>query len=106
MRVRFTVVSLALAIMAAVFLLVYPVYSGFDGTRPTSATLLDENGKWVMIPMLLPVLVALIPVVDPRRGVRIEAAVVLGAFVVVAGCSVGLFYTPAAMIVAARARGR
>jgi hypothetical protein len=46
--------------------------------------------------------------VFPRRGVRIEAAVVLVAFVVVAGFSTGLFYAPAAvtMIVAARARRR
>jgi hypothetical protein len=60
-----------------------------------------------MIPMLLPVLVALIPVVFPRRGVRIAAAVLLGAFVVVASFTIGLFYAPAtvAMVVAAKVRG-
>jgi hypothetical protein len=93
--------------VAAVFLVVHPVHSGFDGTRPSSATSLDENGTWVLIPILLPVLVALISVVSPRRAVRVAAVVLLGAFVAVAGFSIGLFYLPAAvaMIVAARARG-
>ena len=35
---RLTLLSLGLAIAAVVFLLVCPVYSGFDGTRPTRAT--------------------------------------------------------------------
>jgi hypothetical protein len=75
--------------VAALFLLVFPVYSGFDGTIPTGTTLLDVNGTWVVVPMLLPVLVALIAVVFPRPGVRIAAAVLLGAFVLVAGFSIG-----------------
>jgi hypothetical protein len=90
-----------------VFRIVYPVYSGFDGTCPTSATLLDVNGTWVVVPMLLPVLVALIPGRAPAPWRADRGGGVLGAFVVVAGFSIGLFYATAtvAMVVAARARG-
>jgi hypothetical protein len=50
---------------------------------------------------------AVIPVVFPRRAVLIAAAVLLGAFVLIAGFSIGLFFAPAAvaMVVAARERG-
>jgi hypothetical protein len=43
MTVRPTSVSFRLA-AAAVFSLVWPIYSGFDGRRTTHATLLEVNG--------------------------------------------------------------
>jgi hypothetical protein len=59
MAMKFAVLSLALAIGAAVFLLTFPFYLGLDG----SLTLIDANGSWVLIPILLPVLVAVVPLV-------------------------------------------
>ena len=50
---RLTLLSLALAIAAAVFLLVYPTYSGFSDNRPTRATLLEVNGQRVPLRVLL-----------------------------------------------------
>ena len=50
--------------MAAIFLLVGTVYSGFDGERTTHATLLRVNGRWVIVPVMFPVLVALVVRVD------------------------------------------
>jgi hypothetical protein len=103
MTMRLTLLSLALAIAAALFLLVYPVYSGLNNSHPTRATLLEVNGQSAIIPVALPVVVALVPVLFPHRVIRIIAAVVLGAFALIGGFTIGLFYVPAAvaMVVAA-----
>src|SRR5215472_14958595 len=94
-----TALSLALSIAGAVFLLIYPFYSDFDG----SLTLIEQNGSWVLIPILLPVLVAAVPLAFPRRRMRIISSMLLGAFVVVSGLAVGSCYLAAAgaMVVAA-----
>jgi hypothetical protein len=68
---RLTLLSLALAIAAAVFLFFYPTFSGFSDNRPT-------QGQWALIPVALPVVVALVPVMFPHPVIRIIAAVVLG----------------------------
>jgi hypothetical protein len=95
MRTRLTAASVGLA-AAAIFLLVAPVYSGFDGERPTHKTLLQVNGAWVVIPVLFPVLVALVPLIFRNQAVRVIAAIVMGAYVLVSGFSIGLFYLPGA----------
>jgi hypothetical protein len=96
-------VSFGLAIAAAIFLLVWPVYSGFDGERPTHSTLLRVNGPWVIVPVMFPVLVVLVPLVVRRKWSRIVAAIVISAFVLISGFSIGMFYLPAAslMLIAA-----
>jgi hypothetical protein len=76
MKTRLTAISFVLAMAAAIFLLVWPVYSGFDGRRPTHATLVQVNGGWVIGPVMFPVLVALVPLVVPRQAVRIVAVIV------------------------------
>ena len=75
MRTRLTVVSVGLAMAAAIYLMVWPVYSGSDGGRPAHATL-----KQV------------------KQAVRIAAAIVLGGFVLISGFSIGLFYFPSAIL--------
>jgi hypothetical protein len=90
--------SFGLTVAAAVFLLVWPVYSGFSGDRPTQATLLQINGSWVIIPVMFPVLVALVPLVARRQAVRIVAAIVMGGFVLISGFSFGMFYLPAGIL--------
>jgi di/tricarboxylate transporter len=67
MRIRLTAISFGLAMVAAVFLLVWPVYSGLNGERPTHATLLQINGWWAVVPLMFPVMVALVPLVVRRR---------------------------------------
>ena len=77
MKMRLTAASFGLALAAAIFLLVWPVYSGFDGVRTTQATLLQVNGYWALVPVGFPV--------------------VIGGFSFISGFSVGLFYLPAAV---------
>jgi hypothetical protein len=98
MKALLTTVSLGLALGAAVYLLVWPVYSGFEGNRPTRATLLEINGQWAIIPVMFPVLVALMPLLFRKQVVRIIATVLMGAFSIIGGMSIGLFYVPAAFL--------
>ena len=98
MRARLTAISFGLAVAAAVFLLVWPVYSGFNGERATHATLLQINGWWAVVPVMFPVVVALVPVVFRRQVARIVAAIVMCAFVLISGFSIGMFYLPAGVL--------
>jgi hypothetical protein len=98
MRARLTAVAFALAMAAAIFLLGWPVYSGFDGERTTHATLLQINGGWAVVLVMSPVLAALVPLLFRRQAVRIVAAIVMGGFVFISGFSIGLFYLPAGIL--------
>jgi hypothetical protein len=80
MKNRLTAISFALALAAAIYLLVWPVYSGFHDARPTRATLVEINGEWVIVPVMFPVLVALVSLVVRKQVVRIIAAIVMGGF--------------------------
>lgn len=91
MKTRLAAVSFGLALAAAVFLLMWPVYSN-------GATLLQVNGSWAVVPVIFPVVVALLPGIFRKQAVRIVAAIVMGAFALVAGMSIGLFYVPAAIV--------
>jgi hypothetical protein len=48
MRDRLTAIAFGLAVAAAIFLLIWHVYAGFDGELPTHATLIQMNGWWVV----------------------------------------------------------
>jgi hypothetical protein len=98
MKTWLTVVSLGLAVAAAIFLLIVPAYSGFNGTRATHATLMDVNGQWVIIPVMFPVVVALMPLLFPGRVVRIITTIIIGGFSLIASFTIGLFYLPAAVV--------
>ena len=83
-------ISFGLALVASCLLLVLPTYSGWSSESPLvqqHATLLQVNGPRALIPLAIPVLIALIPVLLPKWWVRLVAGVVLGAFVGVAGFS-------------------
>lgn len=107
-----TLISLFLALAASCLLLVMPTYNGethstdakghMTVTR-TQATLLQVNGRSALISLGIPVLIALIPVLIPKRGVSIGAAILLSVFAILGGFTIGLFYVPSAitMIVAA-----
>src|SRR5260370_42097594 len=97
MKTRLTAVAFALSIAAAIFLLVWPVYSGFHDARPTRATLVDINGEWVIVPVMFPVLVALVSLVVRMQVVRIIAAIVMGGPALIS-FSIGSFYLPAGIL--------
>jgi hypothetical protein len=99
MKTRLTWVSFGLAMAGAALLLILPVYSGFDGNRVTHATLLEMNGTWAIFPVMLPVLIAATPLLFRKQAVRIIAMVLLCGFVLIA-MSIGLFYLPAAIMMA------
>jgi len=94
---RLTLVSLFLAVAAAALLLIYPTYSEFSDHRTIRATLLEVNGQWAIVPVMFPVVIALVPVIFPHRVIRMIAAVILGGFAAIGGASIGLFYVPAAV---------
>jgi hypothetical protein len=105
-------ISLLLALAASCLLLVMPTYNGetrsadaqghMTVTR-TQATLLQVNGRSALISLGVPVLIALIPVLIPKRGVLIGAAILPCVVAIINGFTGGLFYVPSAltMIVAA-----
>ena len=88
---------------AAIFLLVWPVYSGFDGNGnlTTRATLLQVNGPWVILLVIFPVLVALLPLIFRNQMTRIIATILIGGFAIISGFSIGLMYLPAAVMMLA-----
>jgi hypothetical protein len=89
-------VSFGLATAAAVLLLILPAYSGMQDGRVTHATLLEVNGQWAIVPVILPACVAFLALVLRKQPVRVLAAILMGAFALVS-FSIGLFYLPAAV---------
>jgi hypothetical protein len=95
-----TAVSCSLALAASVFLLVFPSgRSGYWGGQYHTTTLLQEEGLWVLIPLSFPVVVTLLPLVFPKQAVRILASIIIWAFAILGGFSIGLFYIPSAVVV-------
>jgi hypothetical protein len=92
MKTRLTAVAFASSIAAAIFLLVWPVYLGVGSGGVTYRTLIQMNGRWVIAPVMCPVLVALVPLVLRRQAVRVIAAIVMGGFVLITGFSIGMCY--------------
>ena len=98
MKTRLTGVSFALAVAAAIFWLVWPTYSGFNGARPARGTALEVNGPYILIPVMFPVLTALIALLLGKQWARIAATILMGGFVVIGCFTIGLFYLPAAIL--------
>lgn len=109
--------SLLLALAAALALAFLPLVSirrpSLPGEPPGEirhATLLAWEGLGILLVLLVPVLVAAVPLALERtrwRGVsRAVAAVLLSVGVLVGIASIGLFYLPSAVVmVAAATRG-
>jgi hypothetical protein len=94
-------ISFGLAFAVSILLLVLPSYSGWSSESPLvqqHATLLQVNGPRALIALVIPVLIALVPVLLPKWWLRLVAGLVLAAFVAVGGFSIGLFYAPSAVI--------
>ena len=108
-------VAVILAAGAGLFLALYPAYQGVsesvssNGTVTSSsdsATLIAENGAWVILLLCVPValaVLALLGAVRGRRAVVWVPAVILLVFAILGGFSIGLFYAPAALALLAAA---
>ncbi len=57
------------------------------------------NGPSVLLPVMFPVFIALLPLMFHKQAVRVVAAILMGGFSLVA-MSIGLFYLPAAILMA------
>jgi hypothetical protein len=88
-------ISLGLAAAAAIFLLLVPVYWGSNGG---SRTLIEENGQWVIVLVMFPVVAAFLPVVFRKQAVRVIATLLLGGFVMIGSFTLGFLYLPAALV--------
>lgn len=100
----------ALAIAAGLWLAFYPdFYQGVSATatsggavvqRSEHASLIAENGAWVVGLLVVPVILSgfgLLGVVKRYRLLAWGAALVLLAFSILSGFSIGLFYAPSAV---------
>ena len=99
-RASTLVVAACGAAAAASFaLLVLPVYGeSASDAGEHGATLIAVNGAWGLIWLVLPIVVAALPLLVRRRiALRIAAVLVLG-FALVAGFSIGDFYLPAGLL--------
>jgi hypothetical protein len=108
-------VAVILAAAAGFFLALYPVYQGVSESVSSSgavangsdsATLIAENGAWVILLLCVPVAFAVLGLLGAVRGRRAlvwAPAVVLLVFALLAGFSIGLFYAPAALALLAAA---
>jgi hypothetical protein len=94
-------ISFGLAVAVSGLLLVLPTYSGWSSESPfvqQHATLLQVNGPRALIALTIPVLIGLVPLLLPKWWVRFVAGLVLAAFVLVGGFSIGLFSAPSAAV--------
>jgi hypothetical protein len=98
MKTRLTGVAFGLALAAAIFLVVWPTYSGSNGSQPTRATLLQVGGPYALVPVMFPVLTTLIALLLRKQWVRIVAAILISGFAPISGFTIGLFYLPAAIL--------
>ena len=103
MRARLWVTIAAVAAVVGAAVVVFaPTYGqcSSDGatTRCGEASGLSVNGSWILVVASVPVLIALVPLLVPRRVVRVIAAVLLWICCVIALFSVGIFFVPAAIV--------
>ena len=95
-----TSISFGLAFAASCLLLFLPVYSigSSESNSLRHATLLGVNGPLAVVAVAIPVLIALVPLLIPKFSARLIAGLILLAFAVISGFSIGLFYFPSAIM--------
>jgi len=88
-------------------LMLAPIYStasceSVDGGAEVCTTgresLIENEGLGAVAILAIPVLLAAVPVVYPRRAVAIAVAVVLSLLTLLGAASIGLFFLPAAAL--------
>jgi hypothetical protein len=81
-----------------------PAYTGDGGDE----TLIGHEGTWVAAILGIPIALAAAPLIAPARTRRLALLVASGlavAFVLATGFTVGLFYTPTAVLLMIAASG-
>jgi hypothetical protein len=99
-----TRVAFALALVAAIVVAFGPTYttcavSSSDGVSMCSRSSgVDVNGWWILVVASVPVVLTLIAMLIPRRGVLIASTALLWIGCVLGLLSVGIFFVPAAIV--------
>jgi hypothetical protein len=109
-------VALGFALLALLVLLFVPTVEDQVGTvvdgefravDTRRITLTESEGWWIVLPLLLPVAATALPLLARGRPaelpLRVAVAVALTAFVAIAALSIGPFYIPSALAMAAAA---
>lgn len=104
LRLCAAAIAWSLALILAAF--VAPAYHGersssTGATIHTSATLVHVNGTWVLIPVAVPALLALVVLAALAlrwRPVAVTAVIALAGFNVLAMFSIGVFVLPATVL--------
>jgi hypothetical protein len=123
--IRKVVISFFLVVLASVWGLVAPAYTGTTArevpvNRESSSppqtetpahpvqttTLAEANGPGTYFLLAIPVLVAGMPLLFRSRAVRILSAVLLMGWAVIGVASIGLFYIPSAAVMVWSALGK
>ncbi|AYG04869.1 hypothetical protein [Gryllotalpicola protaetiae] len=99
-------IALALAVVAVAAVLFVPSYSietssSDHGASYFVVSALVVNGPGMLVPLGIPLLVAVAPVAARGRAwhpVSITATVLLAAFAVIGAFSIGIFFAPAALV--------
>ena len=108
------------ALFASASMIVLPTYTTVSvsessdssgGVRPvveeTRQTLLEVNGPQVLVPLAVPIALAMVPLAFPRsrwrRVIQATAATLVSTFVVLTGFSIGMAYFPSAVLLFAAA---
>jgi len=86
-----TAVSFGLALFASCLLLVLPVYSisSSESNSLRHATFICVNGPMVLMALAIRVLIAWVPLLIPKFSSRMISGVILLAFAVISGFSIG-----------------
>jgi cytochrome bd-type quinol oxidase subunit 2 len=97
----FAKASFVAALTGALLAAFAPTYTSCEsqaGGTCGHTTGLAVNGSWILVVASVPVVLALLAVLMPRRGTRIVTAVLLWACCAIAVASIGLFFVPAAIL--------
>lgn len=86
-----TAMSFVPTVACSILLCVAPFYS-------SGQSVLQVSGLEVLSALALPILASLVPILFPRRAVRIGSAAVLCFFVLAGGFSIGMLYAPSALL--------
>ena len=106
-RGRWSWLTLLTALVTGVVLSFLPISStgsceavagGTETCTTGSESLLQSEGLSVLAVLAVPVFVAAVAVVFPRRGVAVTSAVLLTVLTLLGAASLGLFYLPTAAV--------
>ena len=104
---RWSRVTLLSVVATSAVLTLAPIYatasceSVADGSEVCTTgreSLIEHEGIGAVAILAIPVLIAAIPAVFPRRFVAISVAVVLSVLTLLGAASIGLFFAPAAVL--------